>query len=146
MKKKKNIRDSLSLSLSRARRLGPQLNERSADTRVLDILLLLRYLHRRSPHANVRLHIVGENQQDETSRLALTPRAAGDTQPSDFINTQAICARALVLTLAYPIIIDALHALFDPESDTKLRLVNVLSTPPETYWSTFWGMLLGGFI
>ena len=66
------------------------------------------------------MHIVGENQQDMTARLALAPRTsnigkgvkAGGHDP-DFINTQAIYARAMVQTLAYPLIAPAVEDLFD---------------------------------
>ena len=64
------------------------------------------------------MHIVGENQQDMTARLALAPRTThkgaktGGHDP-DFINTQAIYARAMVQTLAYPLIAPAVEDLFD---------------------------------
>ena len=88
------------------------LNPHSCDLRVLSILLLLRHLHsvaaaavasaaaaggdsgtttalpRRKP-----VHIIGENQEDMTSVLALPPRPAAGQEAGhdpDFVNTQAI--------------------------------------------------------
>jgi hypothetical protein len=85
------------------------LNPHSCDLRVLSILLLLRHLHsvaaavasaaaaggdsetttlpRRKP-----VHIIGENQEDMTSVLALPPRPAAGQEAGhdpDFVNTQA---------------------------------------------------------
>jgi hypothetical protein len=109
-----------------------QLPPRSRDTRVLNIMLLLRKFWA-VKNELVPMHIVGENQQDMTAKLALGPRlmndidmernekttgAAGgrrigkyvERQP-DFINTQAVFARAITQTLAYPLIREAVNEL-----------------------------------
>lgn len=67
------------------------------------------------------MHVVGENQEDMTARLALGPQVKFDHSGAlkkgmhepDFINTQAIYARVLVQTLAYPNIRHAIKDLFD---------------------------------
>lgn len=116
--------------------MGTQANIRlpsiSRDTRVLNIMLLLRKFWFVKAE-RVPMHIVGENQQDMTAKLALGPRkvnniseerhekttgAAGgrrigafvEHQP-DFINTQAVFARAIAQTLAYPLIRVAVNEL-----------------------------------
>lgn len=118
--------------------LGTQANaalsSRSRDTRVLNIMLLLRKFWA-VKQDNVPMHVVGENQKDETAKLALGPRKANNVsqerfekthgtaggrrigkfverQP-DFINTQAVFARAVTQTLAYPIISSAVTELLN---------------------------------
>jgi len=104
--------------------LGTQANTRlpptSMDTRVMSIMLLLRKLWL-TKGEGVPMHVVGENQEDMTAKIALNPQiefdkqgklAAGNLEP-DFINTQAIYARCLVQTLAYPVIRIAVNDLFD---------------------------------
>jgi hypothetical protein len=76
---------------------GLDLPAASRDSRVLSILLILRSL---SMSANSALHIVAENQQDQTATLAVAPKSNG--YDPDFVNTQAIIARTLVMNLAYP--------------------------------------------
>lgn len=130
------------------------------DTRVLCIMLLLRKIWN-IKHAQAErshgvtvppMHIIGENEEDLTEKLALGPRLihnhrkhkrhmaeASKTLASlqhgndkqhhlqrspDFINSQAIIARALVQTLAYPMISTALEDLFsDHEGSAKLVIV-----------------------
>ena len=92
--------------------LGTQANVRlrgrSRDTRVLNIMLLLRKLWNVKSEG-VPMHIVGENNEDMTARLALAPQRFRATRPAskdgkksilehdpDFINSQAVYARALV--------------------------------------------------
>jgi hypothetical protein len=71
------------------------------------------------------MNIVGENTQDATSQLALAPRSVHDIKRCDFINTQAICARVLAQTLAYPIISNAIMELFqDKKGDANLYLIS----------------------
>lgn len=92
----------------------------SRDTRVLSIMLLLRKLVMTKTDG-VPIHVVGENHEDMTSRLALGPEVSFDHDGSlkqdmydpDFINTQAIYARVLAQTLAYPNIRHAIKDLFD---------------------------------
>lgn len=108
---------------TQARAAGDALSPANMDTRVLDILLLLRHVHATSPTPDKYLHVIGENNVDETSMLALGPRTKGMTsKPPDFINTQAIYARALTLTLAYPAIYPAIAELFD-DVGASVRLV-----------------------
>ena len=99
----------------------------SQDTRVLSIMLLLRKLSSvkdlaRPPNMRNNIHVVGENQEDATSALALGPAEINGEEAKaskshfsdpDFINTQAIYARAMSQTLAYPIIRNAVSDLFD---------------------------------
>ena len=71
------------------------------------------------------MHIVGENNEDMTARLALAPKRIGKirTEP-DFVNSQAVSARALVQTLAYPLIQPAISDLFQ-ESKNSAEIVTV---------------------
>jgi len=122
-----------------------KLNARSRDTRVLCIMHLpLRKIW------NVRvsttgdathMHIVGENEEDLTAKLALAPHPVDSKvprkptealdHPPDFINTQAIYARALTQTLAYPLIAPAVADLFTTTEDaTNVELVNVEAYVP----------------
>ena len=94
------------------------------DTRILNILLLLRKLWS-IKREGVPMHIVGENNEDMTARLALAPKRIGKirTEP-DFVNSQAVSARALVQTLAYPLIQPAIQDLFQ-ESKNSAEIVTV---------------------
>jgi hypothetical protein len=83
----------------------------SRDSRVLTILLILRSLSHQHGHT---IHVVAENQQDQTATLAVTPRNNG--YDPDFVNTQAIIARTLVMNLAYPEIQDAMSELITNHS------------------------------
>ena len=95
---------------------GVSLDPKSRDTRVMCIMLLLRKLCKEKlKMENVPMHVVGENEEDMTARLAIGPIQKGD-DPSDyrmpdFINTQAIYARVLTQALAYPLIVPAIRDL-----------------------------------
>ena len=109
--------------------LGTQANVRLAghhrDTRVLNIMLLLRKLWGIKAEG-IPMHVVSENDQDMTARLALAPKRSGKvrTEP-DFVNSQAISARALVQTLAYPIIQPAIKDLFiEEEGACNINVIN----------------------
>eukprot|EP00930_Biecheleria_cincta_P072169 TRINITY_DN5960_c0_g1_i1.p1 TRINITY_DN5960_c0_g1~~TRINITY_DN5960_c0_g1_i1.p1 ORF type:complete len:921 (-),score=177.43 TRINITY_DN5960_c0_g1_i1:454-3216(-) len=115
---------------------GVVLPDSAQDMRVLNMMLLLRYLMEEKDSTNP-MHVVGENNLDDTADLALPPIARDDDQAAvkqrvrvrrtasqkkqaqdknrqaDFINTQAIIARTLVQTLANPIINPAVKELFD---------------------------------
>ena len=80
------------------------------------------------------MHVVGENTQDITAKLALAPHRFGtgkvidnerrlEHEP-DFVNNMAVEARSLVQTLAYPHIESARSELFD-DADTSSGLINV---------------------
>jgi hypothetical protein len=109
---------------------------RSRDTRVLSIMLLLRKIYTVKGE-NVALHIVGENQEDMTAQLALSPLREGldgeeicDAAP-DFINTQAIYARTLCLTMAFPKLQPILNDIFEEgEGSTNLEIVAAVAYIP----------------
>ncbi len=107
-----------------------ELSAYSQDTRVMSTMLHLRYLS--DYYKKDGINLIGENQEDQTSLLALAPRDRTDTdgdvdisakestfmagasntvQERDFINTQAIYARTLVQTLAYPLISPLINEL-----------------------------------
>jgi len=120
----------------------------SRDTRVLSIMLLLRKLWM-SKNEGVPMHVVGENQQDMTARLALGPQVEFDgtgalkknMHEPDFINSQAIYARVLVQTMAYPVIRHAVMDLFD-ESPGSADLVIVKASAYVTlHESHVWGVV-----
>ena len=70
--------------------------------------------------------VVGENQEEMTVRLALGPRSHKNEttcKVPDFVNTQAINARILCQTLAYPLIRSAVAELFhEDDLQTSLEL------------------------
>merc|ERR1712070_1092597 len=101
--------------------VAKQLPPHSQDTRVLTILLQLRHCTKvwKEP-----LHIITENQEDQTEKLAVVPKVkeenvaeqksdVAQSHKSDFINTQAIYARALTMALAYPQMQSAVGELFE---------------------------------
>ena len=71
------------------------------------------------------LQVITENQQDSTALLALPPLAQGSVaNRADFINTQAIYARVLTHTTAYPGISHAVGELFsDVQGSASVDLV-----------------------
>lgn len=83
----------------------------SRDTRVMNIMLLLRYIIADAGLPGI--HIVGENALDSTTSLALAPPGLHDgLDTPDFVNIHAVIARALCSTLAYPRMYYALSQLF----------------------------------
>jgi len=79
--------------------VGKHLAPAARDARVLSMLLVLRSLAK----PGQGMHVIAENQQDQTSGLAVCPPTNdGASHEPDFINTQAIIARSLVQNLAYP--------------------------------------------
>ena len=111
--------------------LGTQANHnlagRHRDTRVMNIILMLRKLWNEKGEGKP-MHIVGENTEDMTARLALAPPRRGQNRihngerfieyEPDFVNQMAVVARALVQTLAYPLIDSARSELFDDDPDS----------------------------
>jgi hypothetical protein len=87
---------------------GKKLPPASRDMRVVSTMLLLRKAFN-DLYPNKYLHVVGENCIDSTAALALVP--VGKHLP-DFVNTQAIYARALTMGLAYPFAQPAIAQLF----------------------------------
>ena len=70
--------------------------------------------------------VVGENQEEMTVKLALGPRSHTTDESSqipDFVNSQAINARILCQTVAYPLIRSAIAELFhEDDLQTSLEL------------------------
>ena len=100
---------------------GVDLEPKARDTRVMCVMLLLRKLCKEKLKIeNVPMHVVGENEEDMTARLAIGPPQKGVDDDSsyrdmDFVNTQAIYARVLTQALAYPLIVPAIRDLFSEE-------------------------------
>ena len=137
----------LSKEINTAIVLGTQasvrLNAHSRDTRVLTIMLQLRQIINLKiaefGHAT-HMHIVGENQEDLTAKLALAPRVdpnsstntSQEMSPPDFINSQAIYARAMTQTLAYPLIATAVATLFSEDTETgNIEIISAFSYVPQ---------------
>jgi hypothetical protein len=133
------LRDDRARAFNTAIVLGTQLEEpgkprpsvHSRDTRVLSIMLLIRKLcdtfKGRSIYIKEPMHVIGENQEDMTAELALPPKlgARHKYKDIDFINSQAINARVLAQTLAFPDLKDAiLDMLTDGPGSPYLKLVN----------------------
>ena len=123
-----DIHTAIVLGTQNSIRLPP----RAQDTRVMCIMLLLRKLSEKKIGAGkeaVPMHVVGENQEDMTARFALGPKQKGEEhlnayREPDFVNTQAIYARVMTQTMAYPIIRNAISDLFDEtEGTATLELV-----------------------
>ena len=93
---------------------SPDLPSSSRDMRVISTLLLVRKAFDQL-FPGTYLHAVGENCFDSTASLALTPYGK---HQADFVNTQAIYARALTLTLAFPLSQPAIAQLFHQQSDS----------------------------
>merc|ERR1712224_811255 len=76
-------------------------------------------------------HLVGENALDSTSGLMFT---SAQQKFPDMINVQAINARAMVQSIAYPAMFPALSQLFHWEQDDaphiKLYPVGINLVPP----------------
>lgn len=132
--------------------LGTQANSPlpaySRDTRVLSIMLLLRKLWM-SKNEGVPMHVVGENQQDMTARLALGPQVEFDGNGAlkknmhepDFINSQAIYARILVQTMAYPVIRHAVMDLFDETPGSADLVIVKASAYVTLHTAHMWGVV-----
>ena len=118
-----------------------ELSMRSKDTRILNIMLLLRRLwnERFDKSYNKdevkQFHVIGENHEDTTARIALVPNklekldASGTTyQEPDFINTQAIYARVITMTAAYPLLYPSLSELFSGRMDARVKLLIIRSS------------------
>jgi hypothetical protein len=96
---------------------GQDLPPESRDRRVQTIMLLLRQTQALIYGTKAKggkdwrpLHVVGENAIDATAALAVTPQS--NRNIPDFVNTQAINARALAQALAYPFLQAAVAQLF----------------------------------
>jgi hypothetical protein len=113
---------------------GEKVENQTRDMRVMSTMLLLRQVFAELfPHSS--LHVVGENCVDATSDLAVTP--LGRNVP-DFVNMQAIYARALAMALTYPLAQPAIAQLFHRNRDLpylKLAAVGkeVIPTGPATF-------------
>ena len=121
---KNTIHTAIVLGTQETVHLGPS----HRDTRVLNILLLLRKLWSLK-YEGVPMHIVGENNEDMTALLALAPKRLGSRirKEPDFVNSQAVSARALVQTLAYPMIQPAIKDLFD-DAPSSADIVTVMAS------------------
>merc|ERR1719281_571624 len=90
---------------------GVKLPPQSRDRRVLTTMLMVRKAHYELYESP--LHIVGENALDATAVLAVAQKgSSGDALIPDFVNTQAIYARALTQGVAYPFMQPAVAQLF----------------------------------
>merc|ERR1711879_163420 len=68
-----------------------------------------------------QIHVVGENRLESTAQLAVRPFCEDDCKridETDFVNVQAIVARALVQALAYPYMQPALVQLLSQGSSS----------------------------
>lgn len=93
----------------------------SRDTRVMSVLVLLRCIQNK--FKQVPMRVVGENALDHTAHLALVPQASDGSQgyrEPDFVNVQAIQARALCQCLAYPRIEPAVAQLISGQPGTPM--------------------------
>ena len=110
---------------------GVDLSPSLRDSRFLCIMLVLRKLCRLGLNHGKLMHVVGENEEDVTSRLALTPPANVHDLDPDFINTQAICARVMTQCLAYPLITPCLFDIFDDKKGScDLELIKATDYAP----------------
>jgi hypothetical protein len=98
-----------------------------ADTWVVRVILSLRHgskkLTRDPPH------IVAQNALDATSKLVMVlPDSQGHPVVPDFVNAQAIKARALCQVLAYPEMNLVLQDLFSKEAGSPLLMLVSVDT------------------
>ena len=103
---------------------GIKLPDEIRDSRVQTMMLLLRSTQAILYGADqAPLHVIGENALDASAALALTP--ASRRNVPDFVNTQAINARALTQALAYPLMQAAIAQLFyNVPGSPQMCLVN----------------------
>ena len=115
------------------------------DTQIMSIMLLLRKLWI-AKQEGVPMHVIGENQEDVSAKLALAPPVSvdnlgvlgNDMHDPDFINSQAIYARVLVQTLAYPVIKPAIADLFDDSrGSADLRIARTAAYVPLQHKMSF---------
>jgi hypothetical protein len=78
---------------------GVDLSPTCQDGRSLQLLLGLRQV---CIELGQTMHVIAENERDQTSTLALGPQHGEETPAPDFINTQGLVARILVFNLAFP--------------------------------------------
>lgn len=101
--------------------IGRDVPPHAQDARILSMLMILRQVAAKHK-APFPMHIIAENNEDQTSSLAVVPSASAANKQQaeegvrkssepDFINLQAIIARSLTMNLAYPQIQDAMSEL-----------------------------------
>jgi hypothetical protein len=108
---------------------------RHRDTRVLSSLLLLRKLTLLRQNLKsaicVPLHVIGENMENLTAALALTPVSANRLEAPykvDFVNAHALSALVLAQVLAAPLLTRVLGECFcDPHQRGAARVEMVLA-------------------
>jgi len=86
------------------------LSPESRDVRMMSIMLMLR--HFQEELGKPPMSVIGENALDATSLLALAPQGQSGRSDTDYINVQAIYARALCVSVAYPTMAPAIAQLF----------------------------------
>lgn len=116
----KHFNQAIILTTTAEKKLDPKMR----DTRMMSIMLMLRYIQKES---NLPfLHVIGEDSMDVTAQIALRPRAGSSVDKCDFVNVQALYARALCQALAYPKMQPAIAQLFAQEENSpNLFLRNV---------------------
>jgi len=90
-----------------------KISAQSQDTRMMSIMCILRTICHDENLPSI--HVIAENALDGSSRIALRPRCHERVvDESDFVNVQAIIARALTQGLAYPYMQPAVVQLINP--------------------------------
>jgi len=83
---------------------------------MMAIILFIRFVQNKLGQKAMR--VIGENALDVTALLVLPPKNIGKSSQPDFVNVQAIYARALVQSLAFPRMEPAIQQLFSNRPGT----------------------------
>jgi hypothetical protein len=86
------------------------------DTRLMTIMCTLRAVCEANHLPSI--HVVGENKLESSAGLALRPKTDESIDETDFVNVQAIIARALCQAMAFPFMQPAVVQLFDSVEKT----------------------------
>jgi hypothetical protein len=96
--------------------LSTALSPQAQDTRLMTIMCTFRMICENN--ALPPIHVVGENKLESSSGLALRPKTDESIDETDFVNVQAIIARALCQSMAFPFMAPAVVQLFDSMEGT----------------------------
>jgi hypothetical protein len=98
-----------------------KMSAQAQDTRLMMIMCTLRTICEDNKLPPV--HVVGENRLESSAQLALRPKKAETIDETDFVNVQAIIARATCQAMAFPFMQPAVVQLFSTdESSPSIHL------------------------
>jgi hypothetical protein len=94
--------------------LMERMSAQAQDTRLMSIMCIMRTITDQNDLPPI--HVIGENKLESTAALAIRPKCAKRVvDETDFVNVQAIIARAMCQGLAYPFLQPPIDQLFSTE-------------------------------